>query len=139
MIDRIAEYMLENDKVAGWLGVEILKVSKGYSLIKMEVKNFMLNAVNICQGGAIFSFADFAFALASNSHGKVAVAISSSISFQTPAFLGDILFAEATEISLKRRIGFYEVKVFKEDRTTVASFMGQVFRKDQDIKELFKI
>ena len=139
MIKSIADYMLKHDKVAVWLGVEIVEVSKGYALIKMKVKDYMLNAVNICLGGAIFSFADFAFALASNSHGKVAVALSSNISFPSPALSGDTLFAEAVEVALGNRIGLYEVKVFKEDKTTVALFTGQVYRKDKSLKELFKI
>ena len=39
MIKSIADYMLKHDKVAVWLGIEIVEVSKGYALIKMKVKD----------------------------------------------------------------------------------------------------
>jgi len=38
MVERIANYMLKNDRVAVWLGISIVKVSRGYALIKMKVR-----------------------------------------------------------------------------------------------------
>lgn len=127
----IAEFMLKNDKVAVWLGVRLIDIKEGYAFIEMEVQNKMLNAAGICQGGAIFSFADFAFALASNSYGKVALATSASISFLNPALEGEILTAEAVEKNRTRRTGVYQVEVKKKDGTPVALFMGNVFVKDR--------
>lgn len=127
----IAKFMRENDKVAVWLDVELIEVDKGYALIGMKVREDMLNAAGICQGGAIFSFADFAFAIASNSHGKIALAISSTIYFVSPVKKDEYLFAEAKELNLTRKTGLYEVKVFeKETARLVALFTGQVYRKE---------
>lgn len=131
---KIAKFMRENDKIAIWLNIDLIEVSPGYALIGMKVREDMLNAAKLCQGGAIFSLADFAFALASNSHGKLALAISSSIYFPSSAQEGEYLLAEAKEISLTRKTGLYEVKVYeKETQRLIALFTGQVYRKEREI------
>lgn len=133
-VKKIAEFMKRNDKVAIWLNVNLINIAPGYALIEMKVREDMLNAANVCQGGVIFSFADFAFALASNSHGKIALAISSNIYYPSSAKLGEYLLAEAKEIALTRRTGVYEVKVFeKETKRLVALFTGQVYRKEEEL------
>ena len=107
MVEKIAKFMLENDKVAVWLNVELIEVKKSYAKIAMVVREDMLNAAGICQGGAIFSLADFAFALASNSYGKVALATSANINFANPAFKGERLIAKAKELNRTRRNGLH--------------------------------
>jgi acyl-CoA thioesterase len=131
---KIAKFMRKKDKVAVWLNVDLIEVDLGYALIGMKVREDMLNAAKVCQGGAIFSFADFAFAIASNSHGKLALAISSTIYFSSSAKEGEYLYAEAKELSLTKRIGLYEVKVFeKESKRLIAHFTGQVYRKEETL------
>ena len=129
----VARFMLENDKVAVWLKVELLEVEEGRSKIAAVVREDMLNAAGVCQGGAIFSLADFAFALAANSYGKVALGTSSNITFVNPAFKGERLIAEAFERGRTKRRGVYEVEVKKEDGTLVALFTGEAFIKDREI------
>ncbi len=127
---RIARYMREHDQVAVWLGVEILEVRPGYARMAITVREDMLNAAGVCQGGVTFSLADFAFAVASNSHGKLALAVSAQIYYPSAARLGDRLVAEAREVNLTEKTGLYEVVVQKEDGTLVAFFTGQVVRRD---------
>lgn len=135
MVGDIAAYMRKNDKMAMWLDVNLLRVDPGYAKISMKVREDMLNAVNICQGGAIFSLADFSFAVASNSHGKVALATSANINFVNPAYSGDILIAEAKELNRTKRTGLYQIIVTREsDKKLIAIFTGQVFVKDKSIK-----
>ena len=129
----IADFMLKNDKVAAWLKVELLDFRKGYSKVRMTVRDDMLNAADICQGGVIFSLADFSFALASNSYERLALAVNANIDFLNPAFKGDELTAEAVEISRGRRIATYTVEVKNQDRTPIAIFTGQAFIKDKAI------
>jgi acyl-CoA thioesterase len=134
MMGKIAKFMLENDKVAVWLNVELIEVKEGYAKIAMIVREDMLNAAGICQGGAIFSFADFAFALASNSYGKIALAVSANINFANPAFKDEKLIAEAKELNKTRRTGLYQIEVRKEENNQLVSlFTGQVFIKDKEI------
>ncbi|MCS7279722.1 MAG: hotdog fold thioesterase [Thermodesulfobacteriaceae bacterium] len=131
---KIAEFMRKNDKVAVWLQIDLIEITLGYAKIGMKVREDLLNAAKLCQGGAIFSLADFAFALASNSHGKIALAISSTIFFPSSAQEGEYLIAEAKELALTRKTGLYEVRVYEKDtQRLVALFTGQVYRKETEI------
>jgi len=129
----IAQFMLENDRVAVWLKVELLQIEEGHSKIATVVRDDMLNAAGVCQGGAIFSLADFAFALAANSYGKVALGTSANITFVNPAFKGERLIAEAFERGRTKRRGVYEVEVKKEEGSLVALFTAEAFIKDREI------
>jgi acyl-CoA thioesterase len=77
----VVKNFFKNDRFAEHLGIELLEVSKGQAKAKMEIKDHHLNGVNIAHGGAIFSLADLAFAVASNSHKTIALAINANISF----------------------------------------------------------
>ncbi len=131
---QIARYMREHDKVAVWLGVELLEVRPGYARMSLKIRPDMLNAAGVCQGGVTFSLADFAFAVASNSHGKLALAVSAQIYYPAAAREGETLIAEAREVNLTEKTGLYEVTVRKEDGTLVGFFTGQVVRREVPLK-----
>ncbi len=120
----------KNDRFAALIGAEIVDVRPGRAKTKMEVKKHHLNAVDTVQGGALFTLADLAFALASNSRGMVAVAITTAISFFRPTKEG-MLYAEAKEVSCSKSLGTYNVQVTNEQGETVASFQGTAFRKKE--------
>ncbi|NPA39199.1 MAG: hotdog fold thioesterase [Thermodesulfobacteria bacterium] len=133
--EEIARFMLEHDEVAKWLKVELFEVEEGKAVVGMKVRKDMLNAAGVCQGGAIFSLADFAFAVASNSRGRLALAISANIYFISSAEEGEYLIACAKEVSVGRRLGVYEVEVReKETNRVVAKFTGEVYRKQEEVK-----
>ena len=135
MVEKIARFMRANDKVAVWLNIDVLSAKIGYAKMGMTIRADMLNAADICQGGALFSFADFAFAVASNSRGTLALATSADIHFTNPAFLGDRLIAEAQELQRTKRTGFYQITVTREsDGKLIALFSGNVFIKEERIK-----
>ena len=66
----------------------------------MTIREEMTNGFKIAHGGITFSFADSAFAFASNSRGRKAVSIETSISHTKPLKIGDIITAIAEEQSL---------------------------------------
>ncbi len=72
-------------------------------------------------GGAIFTLADFAVAVASNGHAETTntVSLHGEITFLTPA-KGKRLMAEANCIKEGRTTCFYEVAVTDELGTNVA-------------------
>jgi acyl-CoA thioesterase len=80
-------------------------------------------------GGFVFSLADTALAMASNSHGPVALALVASIHFTRGVRPGTRLAAEAREVSLTRSSAVYEVEVRVEEGETVALFTGTVHRR----------
>ncbi len=129
------EHMLEffrKDRFAEHVGIELLEVSEGGARAKMEIKDHHLNAVNIVHGAAIFALADLVFAMASNSHGNVAVAVNVNISFLKAASQGT-LFAEATEVSRNSKLASYTIRVTNERDDLIAIFQGMVYRKKDQI------
>ncbi len=122
---------LENDKFAHSLGIELIEVGEGYSKCAMVVTDEMLNAHGSAHGGAIFTLADFAFAVACNSHGQVAVALQVSVSFLDAVKPGTRLVGEAKEEALGTRIGLYRLTVTNESGKLVASAQATAYRKKE--------
>lgn len=126
---KIVDTMMGKDLFSQWLGIERLGEGEGYCKLKMVVRPEMCNGFEITHGGITYSLADSALAFASNSHGRQAVSIETSISHIKPLKAGDVLIATAEEKTCSNRIGIYEVRVEKGDEL-VALFKGTVFRKD---------
>ncbi len=122
---------LENDKFAESLGIELIDVGEGYSKCAMVVTDDMLNAHGSAHGGAIFTLADFAFAVACNSHGQIAVALQVSVSFLQAVKPRTRLVAEAKEEALSSRIGLYRLTVTNESGMLVASAQATAYRKKE--------
>jgi acyl-CoA thioesterase len=80
----------------------------------MKSKKDYDNIFKITHGGAIFSLLDVAFGSAVNSYGTVAVAINISINYMKSAHAGDVLVAEAREVSRSNRIASYNITVKDE-------------------------
>lgn len=122
----------KKDKFADFVGIELLEASEGHARAKMEIQEHHLNAVGIVHGAAIFSLADLAFAMASNSHGTVALAINATISF-LKAISAGTLFAEATEVSRNSKLATYSIRVTDREADLIATFEGMVYRKKDRI------
>jgi len=95
--------------------------------VTLDVGDAHLNFNGRCHGGVIFTLADTAFGLASNSHGMIAVGIDAHITYHVAAELGDTLTATAVEVSRARKIAVYRIDVTRADGTLVASFTGTVY------------
>jgi len=117
-----------NDAWAQEAGIELMEVSAGRAKVRMKIAKRHLNSHGTVHGGAIFTLADTAFALASNSHGIPAAGINAHISYVTSAATGT-LFAEAVEFSLRPKIATYMVTVTDDDGEKIAFFEGMVYRK----------
>jgi len=127
--EEIGRWMAAEDRFARLLAIELQAVSAGYSRAALRVTGDMLNAVGLTHGGVTFGLADFAFAVASNSHGQVAVALSAQINYPAASHEGDRLIAEAREESLSRRTALYRVEVRTGQGRLVGLFNGTVFRR----------
>ncbi len=87
----------------------------------------MLNRYGACHGGVLFTIADAALGLASNSHGVLAVASGSDVNFLRPARLGDHLVAETREQNRTRRTALYHTEVRnRETGELVAVVSGRI-------------
>ncbi len=92
--------MMANDKASSGLGMRLMHISPGAAHIDMPVRPDMLNGHQTCHGGFITTLADSTFAFACNSYNELTVASGLSVDFIAPAFLGDVLTARASEVSL---------------------------------------
>ena len=131
----LAGRLMRGDRWAATAGARLVEVREGYARVRMRLRPDHLNGVGVVQGGAVFTLADFAFAVASNSHGTVAVALDVSITFARAARTG-VLTAEATEESVSRRVSVCGVRVTDGKGEVVALFRGTAFRKDEPIAPL---
>lgn len=116
------------DLYAREAGIELVEIGDGRAAVKMRITDRHKNSHGTVHGGAIFTLADTAFALASNSHGVPAAAINAHISFVKSATAGT-LFAQAEEFSINPKIATYTVRVTDEDGENIAIFQGMVYRK----------
>ena len=122
----------KKDKFAAFVGIKLVEIKTGYAKVELEISEDHLNAVNIIQGGVIFTLADFAFAVASNSQGQVAVSINASISyFQSTK--GKMLIAEAKEAFTNSKLTNYDVFVHDENNEPIAKFTGMAYRKKEKL------
>jgi acyl-CoA thioesterase len=124
----IVDKMFNNDPMSQWLGINRVQDGPGLSVLRMTVREEMLNGFSIAHGGITYSLADSALAFASNSHGIQSVSVETSISHVAPVKIGDILETEVTEVNLTRSTGLYYVTVKNQEGKAVAHFRGTVYR-----------
>ncbi len=120
--------MWADDAASAMLGMQAVEVAPGRARVSMRVRPDMVNGHDLCHGGVIASLADSAFALACNSHGPVTVASGFSIDFLRPGRLGQVLHADAREVSRRGRSGIYDVTVRADDPEVgevIAEFRGR--------------
>lgn len=129
---RVIDQMFHNDPFSQWLGIERLEESEGKSVLRMTIRKEMLNGFAIAHGGITYSLADSALAFASNSHGRKAVSIETSISHTKSLKEGDVITATAIEENLANKIGIYKVIITNQNGETVALFKGTVYRTSKD-------
>lgn len=129
-MDKTTGLATDGDRFARHSGLEVAEVSPGYAKVRMPIQEYHLNGVGAVHGGALFTLADFAFAVAANSRGRTAVGINASIVYVKAARAG-VLIAEAREISLNSKLGNYTVNISDENKDLIAVFQGTAYRKEE--------
>ncbi len=103
----------KNDRFATeQAGIIILEAKPGYSKCSMKTDRRHQNAVGAVMGGAIFTLADFCFAVAVNgdvTNGTI-VSVDSTIKYVGKSKT-DELIAESFEIKSGRTLVFYDIKI----------------------------
>lgn len=134
-LDGVRDFFNAADAFARHNGMRLIEVREGYARAEMTIAPWHLNGAGVVHGGALFTLADFAFAAASNSQGRLALSIQSSIAIFRPSREGK-LFAEAQAISTGNQLAGFRVEVRREDGELVASFEGLVYRTGKPLAEL---
>ena len=131
-MQELKQFFSIEDLFARHAGIELVDVGPGWAKASMKIEPFHFNGARTVHGGAIFTLADFAFAVASNSHGTLAMGINTSMSFVKAALKGT-LYAEATEQSRNPRLASYSVMITDGEGDVVAIFQGMAYLKKDPI------
>ena len=119
--DELTEYF-KGDLFAMNMGAKIEEVSETGAVCSLLLNDGHRNARGAVMGGAIFTLADFAFAVAANAHGVTTVTFTSQIHFLSPA-KGNVLKAEACLIKDGKTACHYRVSVTDEEGREVAQLL----------------
>lgn len=130
----LKEFLNKGDVFAKNTGARIVEVREGYAIAEMTVTEEHLNAGGVCQGGALFTLADLAFAAISNSRGKLTFGLENTIAFLRSAVVGDRLVAEATETLNHNKIPYCEIKVRNQNGDLVCVMTGIAYRKEKNME-----
>jgi acyl-CoA thioesterase len=125
--ERVRDHMWANDRASKALGMRITAVGPGRATLEMTIREDMLNGMAIGHGGLVTTLADSAFAFACNAYDEVTVASGFSVDLLAMARLGDVLQADAVEISKSGRTGVYDVTVTNQRGERVAVFRGRSY------------
>lgn len=125
-----------NDNFAQENGIEIVEVSTGRAKVSMKIEDKHRNSHGTTvHGGALFTLADCAFALASNSYGIPSTCINAHISYMTAAREG-VLIAEAEEFTKNPRPDTYTVTITGEDENKIAIFQGMGVQENTPVRRI---
>ena len=122
-----AREFFQKDKFASEMGITLDELGEDTCVCSLEVTDSHKNAYGGVMGGAIFSLADFAFAVCSNQIHQLTVAQQVSINYLS-APKGDKLIARATCRKSGRTSSIVNVDVSDDTGRDVALFIGTGFK-----------
>ncbi|MFD1706683.1 hotdog fold thioesterase [Siminovitchia sediminis] len=122
--------VFENEPYANHLGIQLEEMGEGTASASMAIREFMLNSHDTVHGAVLYALADYVFAAASNSYGKTAVGLTTTMNFMAPAKEGDRIRAKAVEEKRNQRIAWYKIQVFNGEEL-IATMEAAGYRKSQ--------
>ncbi len=126
--DRL-DAMFRSDRFAGAMGARLLDWGGGWARVSWVPGGSQQNFAGLVHGGALFAIGDMAFAVASNSWGRQAVALSVNVHFHNSPDPEANVVAEAWERVCGRRTGSYLIELRAQERR-LASLHAMVYRRD---------
>lgn len=111
------------DAFADLAGMEVVDAGPGRAEVVMPVVPAILNGHGKVHGGALFTLADYAAAVASNLQGDPTMATNGSISFLRAVSDGRVV-AKARTVKSGRRMKYQVVDMFDDAGNLVAVFQG---------------
>ena len=110
-------------------GCRVLEASRGHAVCAFDITPIHLNAMGNVMGGAIFTLADFALAIACNMGEEPTVAVNNTIEYLNSS-KGSTLIATCDADKSGRNLGFYTVEVKDDLDTPVAKMTATCFRRN---------
>lgn len=129
----IKEILNRTDRFAANAGCRLTEVDDEHAVAEMLVTEKHLNGGQVCQGGALFTLADLAIAALMNCRGQLTFGINNSIMFVSSAKEGDLLRAEAVNVSNHPKIPSVEVRVTNQEGRLICHVTGMGYRKSMPL------
>ncbi len=123
--DSAAASMFIRDRASAELGIELVEAASGRAVVSMTVTDTMVNGLGVCHGGLVFTLADTAMAVASNSGGGRTLASGAAIDFLAPSHTGDVLTATCIVVAKPGRNAVNDAVVVNQRGETIAMFRGR--------------
>lgn len=119
-----------HDRFAEHVGCRIVEGTVGHGVVELVIQDHHRNALGNVMGGAVFTLADFALALASNIGQPPSVSVNSAIDFMS-ASRGTKLIATCDVEKSGRHLGFYTTEVSDDTGRRIARVTTTVYREGE--------
>lgn len=126
-LKEIQEFFSKDNFAVKACGAKIVSAEKGHAVCETTLDTIHKNAMGAVMGGAIFTLADFALAIACNVGENPTVLVSANIEYPNAA-RGEKLIAECQVDKSGRNLGFYTIIVQDELGTLVAKMQATCAR-----------
>lgn len=127
-IEEVRAYFGKDRFASEACACEVLEASHGHGVCAFTIGDQHRNAQGNVMGGAIFTLADFALAIACNMGENPTVSVQSSIEYFNMA-KGARLIATADVDKNGRSLGFYTVNIVDDLGTKIARMTATCFRR----------
>ena len=122
-----AQEFFSKDRFATSNGAIIEELTDDCCVCSMKITDDHRNAYSGIMGGAIFTLADYAFAVASNNDHSPTVALDVNIHYLS-ASKGNVLTARTERIKNGRTTSIYNVTITDDNGKDVALFIGTGYK-----------
>lgn len=109
-LEEAREFFIKDRYAMVTTGIEIEEVGEHYAKCSLKLDERHMNATGHAMGGAIYTLADFVFAVATNFKQPITVTAVSQISYLGAA-KGDTLYGESKLLKDGKRTCFYEINI----------------------------
>lgn len=127
-LEEVRRYFANDHFATDACACEVLEASHGHAVCAFNIAPVHRNAQGNVMGGAIFTLADFALAIACNIGEPPTVSVSNTVEFMS-ATRGSRLVATCDADKSGRSLGFYTVNVCDNLGTPVARMSATCFRR----------
>lgn len=134
MQDKVLDLM-GKDHFAALAGLRVVHAEPGEAEVHMLVGRELLNGHGNVHGGALFTLADYAAAVASNMYGSPTIGATGSINYMR-AVRGGTAVAKAKVIKRGRRMNFVNVEIYNDEGEVAAFFQGSSMLVEGPVQKL---
>lgn len=134
MVKLSGEEVMNLDRYAELTGIELVEVGQGWARAELDVKQQHMNGLGVCQGGAIYTLADYTGAAAANSGGIATYTVCGNIQYIRSGKRGR-LYAEGRVDNIDRKLSRSEVTITTAEGLEVARYQSINYRELDDEEE----